>query len=114
VADHIEDDERRRWRRIPLEVPLQFEWKGATHHARTADLSRDGALVLAPVTCPAGTELEVVNLHSQRRGRFRVVWAWFGDGSLTGRYKLGLQSVDSQGSFWGVSSAAPPPGARLP
>jgi hypothetical protein len=106
--------ERRSSRRIALEVPLQFEWKGATHHARTSDLSRDGALVLAPITCPAGTELEVVNLHSQRRGRFRVVWAWFGDASSpSGRYKLGLQALDTQRSFWGVSYATPPEGARL-
>jgi len=111
--DPSRDDERRRSRRIPLEVPLQFAWKGATHHARTVDLSREGAMVFAPVTCPAGTELEIVNLHSQRRGRFRVVWAWFGDGSATGRYKLGLEAVETHGSFWGLTYGTPPIGARL-
>jgi len=94
-------------------VPLQFEWKGVTHHARTADLSRQGALVLAPVTCPAGTELEIVNLHSQRRARFRVVWAWFGDESPAARYKLGLEAVEMQGSFWGATYATPPAGSPL-
>jgi hypothetical protein len=112
VERPVQDDERRSSRRIPLEVPLQFDWKGTTHHARTADLSRDGALVLAPVTCPAGTELEFVNLHSQRRGRFRVVWAWFGDGSPATRYRLGLQAVHTLGGFWG-STFATPPGAAL-
>jgi len=113
MVDDVEID-RRRSRRIPLEVPLQFDWKGATHHARTTDLSRDGALVLAPVTCPAGSEIEVVNLHSQRRARFRVVWAWFGDGSPTGRYKLGLEALDRESSFWGETFATPPIGARRP
>lgn len=107
----IEDSDRRRTRRIPLSVPLEFAWRGLTHRARTEDLNRDGALVQSPITCPAGTILEVTNLYSRRKARFRVVWAWFGEREGTGRYRLGLESVDLDDEFWGVSFAIPEMGA---
>ena len=98
-------DERRRVQRIPHAVPVEFSWKGQARRAKTEDLNRVGALIVSPVTCPAGTVLEITNLSNGCTACFRVAWAWFGDTDGVDRFKLGLEAAEPKDDFWGPEVA---------
>ena len=99
------NDERRRVQRIPHAVRLEFSWKGQAWRAKTQDLNRVGALIASPVTCPAGTLLDITNLDNGRTACFRVAWAWFGDTDGVDRFKLGLEAAEPKDDFWGLELA---------
>jgi hypothetical protein len=56
--------ERRRYRRLPLHVPVEFEWRDAAGVQQrgqgfSKDLSASGILVLCPSGPPPGAELVI-------------------------------------------------------
>jgi len=97
----LPDDERRRSRRVAMQCPLTLRWRGTAHRAETSVVSDHGALVLAPFTCPRGSELEVENAETGGTARARVVWGWFGDARHETRFRLGVEFVEEPPGFWG-------------
>jgi hypothetical protein len=91
--------EKRRSPRIMLRVPLRVEIGTAACSAHTVIVSRHGALILSRLAGVEGTRLDVWNLESGEKARFRVVFD--GGEELPGLHKLGIEPVDDLPGFWG-------------
>jgi len=95
---------RRRSPRVTRSVPVQIQGPNFSCAGSSADVSRDGALVFCAVQCPAGSELTITRTDTQTAARFRVVWE---GGTDNGLYKLGIEGLEDQRSFWGEASFRP-------
>jgi hypothetical protein len=91
--------EKRRSPRIMLRIPLRIEIGTSACSAHTVIVSRHGALVLSRLAGVEGTRLDVWNLESGEKARFRVVFD--GGEELPGLHKLGIEPVDDRPGFWG-------------
>lgn len=97
----LDGSERRRSPRISLEVPLELEWRGGSHHAKTALVNDGGALVLSPIFCPLRAQLTVRNVRTGAQADFSVVWSWVDEGQKGLKCRLGLELQESCPGFWG-------------
>ena len=89
---------------LALEFPLQFEWQGRSQHARTVVVESHSALILSPVACKPGVELDIRNLATGLEGRFRVVWSWVENGRDY-HCRLSVELLDPRLAFWDVPHA---------
>jgi hypothetical protein len=93
--------QRRRSERIPLELPMEFEWRGASHSAVTALVNDDGALVRSPVSCPLKARLPARNPETGVEGLFEVAWTWVESEDADRQNRLGLKMLEPGPVFWG-------------
>jgi len=93
--------QRRRSERIPLELPMEFEWRGTSHSAVTALVNDDGALVRSPVPCPLKARLPARNPETGAQGLFEVAWTWVEAEDADRQNRLGLKMLKPGPVFWG-------------
>jgi uncharacterized protein (DUF1786 family) len=94
--------ESRRSLRLIASVPVNLTaGRNRAVQARTAAVSRHGALVFSPVGYTVGTLLEIQNAVNLVATACRVVWVSRDD--LRNIHKLGVEFVDDAPTFWGAA-----------
>ena len=87
-------------RRLRWSLPVLVDWNKTVYTASTEDLSASGARLKTPVCFAPGSVVNVTNLQSGRKTRFRVVWGNPERGS-DDCYRLGVQMLTQSDGFWG-------------
>lgn len=97
--------ERRRASRVLIRIPIKVfsdgafgEMIGATGEA--VAVSRNGALLRAPVSPALGTRIEILNGLSQETREFRVIRV--SEPKEDGNYELGVEILYPSRNFWGI------------
>jgi hypothetical protein len=96
--------EARRSPRILAHIPILIAGEGPLYNGVTAVVSRDGAMILVPVSYPIGSKVQIQNLRTGVATYCRIVWD--GGEERPGLIKMGVELLEELPDFWGVDYAA--------
>jgi hypothetical protein len=97
--------ERRRASRVLIRIPVKIftnDTKGQPLDtaAEAIAVSRYGALLRVPYSPVLGSQIEILNGHSQETREFRVVR--IGEADADGLFELGVEILYPMRTFWGI------------
>ena len=97
--------ERRRASRVLIRIPIKIfsndlQGQPLDTPAEAIAVSRYGALLRVPYSPALGSQIEILNGHSQETREFRVVR--IGNTDTDGLFELGVEILYPMRNFWGI------------
>jgi hypothetical protein len=97
--------ERRRASRVAIRIPIKIfsndnQGRPLNTPAEAIAVSRYGALLRVPYSPALGSQIEILNGHSEETREFRVVRV--GEPDSEGLFQLGVEILYPMRNFWGI------------